>query len=52
MKGMGKCVGMCGWGRGKRKCGKMRRGNVREMGVQENVGRSVGKCVRVWGEVC
>ena len=43
VKGVGRCVWvweMC-WGRG----------NVREVGVQGNVGRSVVKCVRLWGSV-
>ena len=55
---MWKCVwgvGKCVWG--VRKCvwvwGEVweicwGRGNVREVGVQGTVGRSVGKCVRVW----
>ena len=31
--------------------GNVGRRNVRKVGVRGKVGRSVGKCVRVWGEV-
>ena len=46
--GVGKCAWV--WGKVWEMC--WGRGNARKMKMQENVGRSRGKCVGVWGEVC